>query len=62
MSMARWLTGRAARVRVADSRAAPPHAEQLARRAHRLELPHGAFRPESFADAELIAISPGVTR
>ena len=29
MSMARWLTGRAARVRVADSRATPPHAEKL---------------------------------
>ena len=34
MSMARWLAGRGARVRVADSRAVPPHAEQL-----RAELP-----------------------
>src|SRR5882762_4224876 len=60
MSMARWLTGRAARVRVADSRAAPPNADQLREELTGVELHTGAFRPESFADAELIAISPGV--
>jgi UDP-N-acetylmuramoylalanine--D-glutamate ligase len=60
MSMARWLAGRGARVRAADSRAAPPNAEQLRAELPGIELHTGAFRPESFADAELIAISPGV--
>src|SRR3990172_7451621 len=60
MSRARWLAGRGARVRVADSRAAPPNAEQLRAELPGVELHTGAFRPESFADVELIAISPGV--
>ncbi|MGH8758276.1 MAG: UDP-N-acetylmuramoyl-L-alanine--D-glutamate ligase, partial [Burkholderiales bacterium] len=60
MSMARWLAGRGARVHVADSRAVPPNAEQLRTELPGVELHTGAFRPESFADAELIAISPGV--
>src|SRR3990172_11695441 len=60
MSRARWLAGRGARVRVADSRAAPPNAEQLRAELPGVELHTGAFRPESFAEAELIAISPGV--
>jgi len=62
MSMARWLAGRGARVRVADSRAAPPNAEQLRAELPGIELHTGAFRLESIADAELIAISPGVPR
>jgi len=60
MSMARWLAGSGARVRVADSRAAPPNAERLRAELPGIELHTGAFRRESFADAELIAISPGV--
>jgi len=60
MSMARWLAGRGARVCVADSRAAPPNAEQLRAELPGIELHTGAFRPESIADAQLIAISPGV--
>ena len=60
LSMARWLAGRGARVRVADSRPAPPNADQLRAELPGIELHTGTFRPESFADAELIAISPGV--
>jgi len=60
MSMARWLAGRGARVRVADSRPVPPNADQLREELPGIDLHTGAFRPESFADAELIAISPGV--
>ena len=56
--MARWLTRRGARVRVADSRAAPP-CRAAARELPGVELHTGAFRAESFADADLIAISPG---
>jgi len=60
MSMARWLNARGASVRVADSRDIPPFAAQL-----REELPHvalrtGAFHSESFADIDLVAVSPGV--
>jgi len=60
MSMARWLAGRGARVHVADSRPVPPNADQLREELPDIDLHTGAFRPESFADAELIAISPGV--
>jgi UDP-N-acetylmuramoylalanine--D-glutamate ligase len=60
MSMARWLAGRGARVRVADSRPVPPNADQLREELPGIDLHTGAFRPENFADAELIAISPGV--
>jgi UDP-N-acetylmuramoylalanine--D-glutamate ligase len=58
--MARWLTGRGALVRVADSRNAPPFATQLQSELPQVELHAGAFRPESFAGVDLIAISPGV--
>lgn len=60
MSMARWLAGRGARVHIADSRTAPPNAQQLRSELPDIELHSGAFKPESFAGAELIAISPGV--
>ena len=60
LSMARWLTGRGASVRVADSRDTPPFAAQLRAELPAVELHAGAFRAESFADIDLIAISPGV--
>ena len=60
MSMARWLTGRDARVRVADTRAAPPYADRLREELPQAELMLGSLRPESFVGADLIAISPGV--
>ena len=59
-SMARWLVGQGARVRVADSRAAPPHRERLAREAPEVVLHTGAFHAASFEGIEMIAISPGV--
>ena len=60
MSMARWLNARGASVRVADSREAPPFAAQLHAELPAVELHAGAFRAESFADVDLIAVSPGV--
>ena len=60
LSMARWLTARGALVRVADSRSAPPFAAQLQSELPQVELHAGAFRPQSFAGIDLIAISPGV--
>ena len=60
LSMARWLARHGAALRLADSRANPPHAARA-----RVELPAatvvtGPFNDALFADIDLIAISPGV--
>ncbi|HEY5291884.1 MAG TPA: UDP-N-acetylmuramoyl-L-alanine--D-glutamate ligase [Burkholderiales bacterium] len=60
LSMARFLARRGARVRVADTRDAPPKLAALGQHVPQAELALGAFRDESFSDADLIAISPGV--
>lgn len=60
MSMTRWLAKRGAIVRVADSRAQPPHADLLAKNLPDVALDAGPFKASSFVGADLIAISPGV--
>ncbi|HVY05155.1 MAG TPA: UDP-N-acetylmuramoyl-L-alanine--D-glutamate ligase [Burkholderiales bacterium] len=60
LSMARWLSARGASVRVADSRDAPPFAARLREEVPSATLHTGEFRPESFANVDAIAISPGV--
>ena len=60
LSMARWLSSHDARVTVADSRAAPPHAARLRAELPNVSLVTGTYRQEEFDAAELIAISPGV--
>jgi len=60
LSMARFLDRRGARVRVADSREAPPKLAELAKAVPQAELALGAFRDESFSGIDLLAISPGV--
>ena len=60
LSMARYLARGGARVRVADTRANPPHATRLHAEVSDAELVCGPFGAESFAGVELIAISPGV--
>jgi UDP-N-acetylmuramoylalanine--D-glutamate ligase len=60
LSMARFLDRRGARVRVADSRDAPPGLAQLGKAVPQAELALGAFRDASFEGIDLIAISPGV--
>jgi UDP-N-acetylmuramoylalanine--D-glutamate ligase len=62
LSMARWLSRHKAQVRVADSRAAPPHATALARDLPQVKLATGAFTEKTLSGADLIAISPGVDR
>ena len=62
LSLARWLDGRGARVRVADSRADPPNAARLGQELPAIALDCGPFRAQSFDGVELIAISPGVPR
>jgi len=66
LSMAKWLAGRGAHLRVADSRVQPPGLAEL-RAALPSSLPAaelhlGDWRDHSFEDVDLIAISPGVPR
>lgn len=60
LAMARWLARAGARVRVADSRAAPPNVGALRVAAPDAELFVGGFPGSAFADVDLLAISPGV--
>src|SRR5262245_53866663 len=62
LSMTRWLARRGAVARVADSRAAPPHAGTLARELPQVPLAAGAFGEATLAGADLLAISPGIDR
>jgi len=62
LSVARWAHGRGARVAVADTRAEPPRVREL-----RAELPDvavatGAITDATLAGADLIAISPGLSK
>ena len=62
LAMAKWLHRQGAVVRVADSRDNPPNVEALQQVAPEAELLAGAFSAESFAWAELVALSPGVPK
>ena len=59
-SVVDYLDRLGARVRVADSRAAPPGADQFRARHPHVELVTGAFSDALFGDAEFIVASPGV--
>ena len=62
LSMTRWLAHRGARVHVADTRAAPPHARTLQAEHPGVAISTGAYEREPFEAADVIAISPGVDR
>ncbi len=62
LAMAKWLHRQGAVVRVADSRVSPPNADALAHAAPGAQLLAGPFAAESFAWAELVALSPGVPK
>ena len=62
LALARWLVRRGARVRAADTRAAPPNAARLAAELPDVPLATGPLDASTFAGVELIAISPGVPR
>ncbi|MDR3213402.1 MAG: UDP-N-acetylmuramoyl-L-alanine--D-glutamate ligase [Azoarcus sp.] len=62
LAMAKWLHARGALVRVADSREAPPNREALAGFAPEIDVVAGPFRAETFADADYLALSPGVPK
>jgi UDP-N-acetylmuramoylalanine--D-glutamate ligase len=60
LSMARFLSRHGVRVRVADTRDDPPKLAALGEKVPQAELVLGAYRDESFAGIDLVAISPGV--
>jgi len=60
LSMVRWLSAQSARLRVADSRSAPPGLAQAALYVAAEQIFCGNFNDALFDGIELIAISPGV--
>jgi UDP-N-acetylmuramoylalanine--D-glutamate ligase len=62
LSMTRWLARHGASVRVADTRAEPPHARVLAEELPDVPLTCGSFGDGTFADVDTIAVSPGIDR
>ena len=61
LSMAHWLDARGAVVAVADSRDNPPHAARLQTELPGVPLFTGKLREEVFHNANLLAVSPGVS-
>jgi len=60
LATVRWLRAQGARVRVADTRVQPPHAEVLRREAPEVEIHTGPFTRACFEGQSLIVASPGV--
>jgi UDP-N-acetylmuramoylalanine--D-glutamate ligase len=60
LSCARWLAARGAQVSVADTRAVPPHAQQLAEWLPQVPLASGPFDDALLQAADLLVVSPGV--
>jgi UDP-N-acetylmuramoylalanine--D-glutamate ligase len=61
-SLACHLATRGATVRVADTRATPPFADRLKAKLPQVLLVTGPFTEATFADADMIAISPGLAK
>ncbi len=62
LSAARWAARHGARVRVADTRAEPPFAAQLAAELPHVPLLRGPITDATLADAAMIVISPGLAK
>src|SRR3982751_6415187 len=60
LSLARFLVRQGADVRVADTRVDPPNGATLAAELPNVRIQTGPYGDETFAQADLIAISPGV--
>jgi UDP-N-acetylmuramoylalanine--D-glutamate ligase len=60
LSAARWLAARGARLVVADTRAAPPHAQQLRTLLPDVSLASGPFDAAQLVTADMLVVSPGV--
>jgi len=61
-SLARHLAAHGAAVRVADTRATPPFAANLAAALPGIKVAAGPFTAHTLAGADLIAISPGIAK
>jgi UDP-N-acetylmuramoylalanine--D-glutamate ligase len=61
-SLARHLAAHGATVRVADTRATPPFAANLAAALPKVKVAAGPFTAHTFAGADLVAISPGIAK
>ena len=62
LSLVRHLARHGANVRVADTRDAPPNAAELAREFPAVTIETGPFSASTFDAADLIAISPGLSK
>src|SRR5207248_8458145 len=62
LSLARHLTRHGASVRVSDTRASPPGATELKRELPDVAIETGPFSASTFDGADLIAISPGLSK
>jgi UDP-N-acetylmuramoylalanine--D-glutamate ligase len=62
LTLARYLARHGARVRVADTRSAPPNSAKLAAALPGVPLETGPLSASTFAGTDLIAISPGVAK
>ncbi len=62
LSAARWIARHGAKVRIADTRASPPGAAALAADLPRVPLVTGPFNAATFEGADLIVISPGLSK
>jgi UDP-N-acetylmuramoylalanine--D-glutamate ligase len=60
LAMARWLHSQGAKLAVADTRAQPPGLAALAAECPGIQIEAGPFRAESFAKADVVALSPGI--
>ncbi|MFT4173562.1 MAG: UDP-N-acetylmuramoyl-L-alanine--D-glutamate ligase [Rhodocyclaceae bacterium] len=60
LAMARWLARGGARLRVADSRSAPPGGDELRQAVPEAELVTGPFTPALLGGIDMIAVSPGL--
>ena len=60
LAMARWCARQGARLRVADSRAAPPGLAALRSHAPEAEIVLGDFRTALLDGVEVVAVSPGL--
>ncbi|MEI8163880.1 MAG: UDP-N-acetylmuramoyl-L-alanine--D-glutamate ligase [Betaproteobacteria bacterium] len=61
LAAARWCARQGARLRVADTRTAPPYLGELRRRVPGAEFVAGEFDKKLLADIDLLVLSPGLS-
>jgi UDP-N-acetylmuramoylalanine--D-glutamate ligase len=61
LACARWCARQGARVRVADTRVAPPYLDELRRRVASADFIAGEFDKSLLAGIDLLALSPGLS-